>query len=283
VRLALKSALVFASLGSGLLQESPIPDRPLAAKPKASMPTSVGAFFSLCDLDGNGWISLREARSVLGMEKTEFLQVDLDRDGRLDPAEFQKRAEGLLAKLGVLPGPLPPRSLPREGEVELAPEETPRPLFSPEAGPSNQQTLELYDGNASGGLDESEIERCLRHLELPLSADSLLQEQDLDRSEALELGEISPFARLLTKHLFARRHFGRTSERASLHPASRSAPLVFRRLDLDGDSFVGREDLVRLLPEVELPIRTGALLAALDRDGDGRLSSLEFTWALQSP
>ncbi|MBI3820947.1 MAG: EF-hand domain-containing protein [Planctomycetes bacterium] len=45
-------------------------------------------FFKRADSDGNGWLSLRELRHVLQIDRREFTVYDRDADGRVDLGEF---------------------------------------------------------------------------------------------------------------------------------------------------------------------------------------------------
>jgi hypothetical protein len=55
---------------------------------------------------------------------------------------------------------------------------------------------------------------------------------------------------------------------------------TFWRLDVDGDGFIEDEDLTLLQSRLYSSISVAAVKSALDRDGDGRLSALEFAMAL---
>jgi hypothetical protein len=68
----------------------------------------------------------------------------------------------------------------------------------------------------------------------------------------------------------------------SLPPRIAGPVTHFYRLDVDGDGYVTGSDLSRLESPLQLGVRASAVLAALDRDGDGRLSEAEVLASLQS-
>ncbi len=272
---------------------------PPADRPSTQDEASISGLFAICDLDGTRWISFREAQAVLGLEKTEFRHHDLDADGRIDPDEFHKRAEALLERLGVLPGSPSDEaasphtvdpSVPAEAPLSEAPS-APGTRSSEgrlEQGLGNaslkngllpEQILDLYDQNESSGLERIEIERCLRHLALGLSADVLVRQLDHNQTQELELSELAPLSRLVARRLppaAADRRF----EASPPGPGSAATPLVFRRLDSDGDLWIEPEDLGKLLQPAHLDVQLSTVLAALDRDGDGKVDPGEFISSL---
>jgi Ca2+-binding EF-hand superfamily protein len=77
-----------------------------------------------------------------------------------------------------------------------------------------------------------------------------------------------------------------TLSRSLIEPTSPLPPRIpgpvthFRRLDVRDDGTIDVDDLRELLAPARLDVRSSTVLAALDRDGDGRLSEVEFDAAL---
>ncbi len=64
---------------------------------------------------------------------------------------------------------------------------------------------------------------------------------------------------------------------SSPEPAQIVGPVPsFRRVDLDNDGGITRDDLIELSRGAGIDVRANAVLAALDRDGDGAISEAEF-------
>jgi Ca2+-binding EF-hand superfamily protein len=262
--------------------------------------------FGLCDLDENGWISLREAEGTLAIDRSEYRRLDANEDGRLDAGEFASERRSLLARLGALPRPEParePREPPAAPGPAPEPSTTPGPVTDappPSAAPRSEfgamtikpgGFLRYYDADRSGGLSGAELEAALLETGLTLSAAQALEVLDRNDSGQLEGGELFPFAWLASKSRSAAPSEGESAsapvpdpvvaEVTPPEPEPRKAGgNHFARLDPDHDGFVGEADLRLLQRPARLDLRLGAVLSALDRDGDGRLSEAEFRAAM---
>ena len=74
------------------------------------------AYFNIADYNGDGWISYREGRESLSLDRDRFARIDTDSDGRIDAREFQELFEMTVRKVGEFP---PPKPDPEGGPVEL--------------------------------------------------------------------------------------------------------------------------------------------------------------------
>jgi len=269
--------------------------------------------FVLCDLDHNGWLSLREAELVLSFDRAEYRRADLDQDGRLVQKELASQKTLVFARLGAPPEPEPSPSPPAPeapapaapesataaptpaAEVPLAPRARAREALAlPGVFPRPSDLLQRYDQDASQALDAAEVERLLVDLGLDLSAPLLVAQMDPDKSGALAAVELLPLSLLASKHMpEALRPNARKAQaappvasappakEAPARPSALAAMTPFGRLDRDHDGFISEQDLRSMEGLARLDARVGVLLAALDGDGDRRLSRDEFERAMQ--
>jgi len=271
--------------------------------------------FTLCDLDRNGWLSLREAELVLSFDRGEYKRTDLDQDGRLVPKEFASQKTLVFARLGApseveTPARVPEPVAPAETPVpeEAAPEaKTPQPPRTrrreaptlPGVFPRPSDLLQRYDRDTSQALGLEEVGALLTDLGLELSAPLLLAQMDPDKSGELSPGELLPLSQLASKHLPESMRPGArkpkdppaadpAAEPASLpaqaaaaRPSTLAAMTPFGRLDRDHDGSISEQDLRSMEGLARLDARVGVLLAALDTDGDRRLSREEFERSMQ--
>lgn len=240
-------------------------------------------YFGICDHDGNGWISFREAEQSLDFDRSEFQLYDRNADGRIDRAEFGKRYQEAVDKVGAFP---PPRAA---ASADLPPVRT---------GP---QLEAAYDRDSSRALEPAELQRVLTDYGFdPQQDQTLVSEHDLDASGALAGNELDAFARALAARLTPGLQvageegarsiaelFGAVVPRPAEQRKPPEAPYVagpvpqFLRLDVDRDGFIDERDMNELLQLSSLRVRPRTLLAALDRDDDARISSSEFAAALE--
>ena len=253
------------------------------------------AHFRICDSDRNGWISWREAEFALLMDREEYWLYDKNADGKIDPAEFEARYAAVLAQVGGLP------VLREELQAKIREAEPPE-LTPIESKPDAKHYLApadlvlAYDADENDGLDLIEITQMFHALAVDLSPDVALSQMDRNNTGTLELGELGPLTRIMGERLlpgdeaprelddsevFSRLY---SSSRPRLQPegAAPLPPLIpgpvshFRRLDVDDDGFIDAVDLQLLISPSRIDVRPTAVLAALDRDGDGRLDESEF-------
>ncbi|MFT5285646.1 MAG: hypothetical protein ACI8TQ_001811 [Planctomycetota bacterium] len=253
-------------------------------------------YFTLCDHDSNTWISYREGTFSLSLDRLQFTYYDSDRDGRIQRSEFAERYKLVVDRRGGFPPPKPhltevpePFGLESSGEDGEA-----------GAGTDESQLLERFDTDASAGLELGEIPPLIKLFLLSdhIQADQLLGVIDQDLTSAIEMAEM-PF--LIEGLAYAQVKFigsampvqsllGIESAPAPVL-AERAAPLTiehsllpkshFERLDQNGDGYIGTEDLRTLQSPMHLSVRTNAVIAAMDTDGDGKISDAEFAAAFK--
>jgi len=261
--------------------------------------------FRLCDLDGGGWLSLREAEVTLSLDRADFRRMDMNQDGRLGPGEFSAQSAELLARLGArpaTPGPLKPAK--PEPLSEPRPDEPAEPVAAAQAAPvptepagtapavaspfgsmpvRPRDLLARYDADQSEGLDASEMEKVFLEAGLSLSPELVVAQMDPDDSGELESTELVAIAWMVSRRVpealrKAPEPAAPPGEAATPAAPERSAGLAthFGLLDAGADGYIDEADLRALQSPARLDLRLQALLSAMDQDGDGRLSASEF-------
>lgn len=240
----------------------------------------VERFFATCDHDRNGWISFREAQASLFVDRAAYAGFDTDRDGRVSDEEFETRYNHVVARTGSFRPP---------NELSL-------PSLMPRRSPA--QLRAAYDGDANGTISPPELRRLLDDYGYDLPTHVVLERVDHDGSGQIELSEIHVISRLLSAaHLTQAideiqteliqadsvlELFGTPEAPESLHNRTAAPPRIpgpvghFARLDMDRDGGVTLKELEDLQRPSSLPVRTAAILATLDKNGDGRLDRAEF-------
>ena len=265
-------------------QEEGTPYEPPPALDRTEWLALEEPFFKVCDYDGNDWISLREARSSLGIERAEYSVYDTDVDGRVRPGEFGERFRDLIDRTGGFRPPVPDGDGP-----------PPRPR-------SSEQLRSAYDQNLDAGLGLDELRVLLKdYRREELAVDVVLEKLDWNRSRAVDGDELIQLSRLISaSNLMSRMEVVQTEEAGSIRelfgapterqealdstarPPQLVGPIThFMRLDADGDGLIEPEDLRALQSPLQIKARAGAVLAALDADEDGALSQEELLAALR--
>jgi len=243
----------------------------------------IDEYFAICDHDENGWIAFREARESLELGRSAYASYDRDRDGRIDPAEFEERYLEIVDIAGGF-------ARPKEYEGK-------RPL--PSRNP--EQLRAAFDATGDGALELFEVDKLLEVYDRQdIPARIVLSKLDVDASRRLEISELERLSQLLSATYVASDEdlaseqaasveelFGGVIERppsefgGTLHPPQIVGPVSpFRRLDLDYDGAIEIEDLRHLQRPQTLSVRVAAIVAALDQDEDGSVDRAEFLAAM---
>jgi hypothetical protein len=241
-------------------------------------------YFEECDRNADGWIAYGEANAALGVDRGEFRVYDRDRDGRIDRQEFGNRYRETLERQGAFP---PPR--PREASAALPPKR------------SATQLRVAYDKNGDNAIDALETQACLNDYKIEAIAQvPMFKQLDSDSNARLVGPEIDALSTALAMILAPGLHsslppreksivelYGKVEERerpvgAPPEPPRIAGPIpMFLRLDIDRDGAITVADAARLQQFQPLALRASSVLAALDRNGDGRVDEPEFDLALQ--
>lgn len=243
----------------------------------------IDRFFAICDHDENGWIAYREAAVSLELDRPAYASYDVDRDGRIVPAEFERRYFEIVDIAG--------------GFAEPAPYEGPRLL--PSRNP--EQLRAAFDASGDGALELFELEKLLEaYGRQDIPASIVLSKLDVDATRRLEIAELGRLSQLLSATYVEAAEdlatelansveelFGGLVDRSVLTlGATYQPPLIigpvspFRRLDLDHDGAIEIDDLTALQRPQTLSVRVAAIVAALDANGDGVVDREEFLRAV---
>ena len=258
-------------------------DAPIPREIEPEVRAEIDAYFAKCDHDDNGWIAYREARESLELDRPSYASYDVDRDGRVDLAEFERRYFEIVDVAGGFAEPLD-----YEG-----------PRLLPTRNP--EQLRAAFDTTGDGALELFEVEKLLEIYDRQdIPALIVLSKLDTDGTRKLEVEELKRLSQLLSatyvessadlppdlagsiEELFGgvvarpQSEFGQT-----LHPPQIVGPVSpFRRLDLDYDGAIEISDLTDLQRPQTLAVRVEAIIAALDQDEDGQVDRGEFLAAI---
>ncbi|MBM3988314.1 MAG: hypothetical protein FJ294_10225 [Planctomycetes bacterium] len=242
------------------------------------------------DHDESGWLSYREMRDAIDVDRREFALYDRDHDGGVTSREFMLRYDELVERSGVFP--------------------LPRPRMEPtlDAPRTAEALRQAYDADTDGAFDLRELAEMVAEGnsdDPERDAAALLRAADADGDarlaglELLELAHVQSYARVtpvagradgevLAPKTFEEL-FGHVEERPASASNAELPPWIpgpvphFRRLDLDGNGVISAEDLRRLQGSASVGTRTGAVLAALDLNEDGVIDAREFAAAFATP
>lgn len=213
--------------------------------------------FRACDLDADDRLDVFEASGALdGLRDARdvdgFARLDTDRDGFVGWVEFDANFR---------------RSLQRQGAFRVR---TSRPLAGDPRGNSElQQFVRLYDADHDGALDPSEIEQLLRLGIVPQGLGARLKGLDQDGSGQLEPAELAPWFDQLP----------RPQRTPPERPGAGSLlPPPWNVCDADKNNTVDLDELALSLRRQDPTLQrwASALLAKLDRNGDGQLQPAEL-------
>lgn len=289
-RIAMRTMLATTALAAGAAYlaasaQDPLPGRgqgqgpaPEVRREYASEAEREQAYFEIIRHDASkDWISYREARASLGLDRSEFRVYDTDRDGRISREEFGTRYRAIVNLTGAF--------------------QTPRPSDGPHAVTRNpEQLLSAYDQDADRGIGIEELGTVLADYEREeLDAQVVLSKLDRSDDHRIDGEELNQLSRLLAAPILvgevvdpAERPtsvlelFGQVEPREVLvdavpQPDRVPGPIPhFDRLDYDRDGYISSDDLRKLQSPVQLKARSGPVLATLDLDGDEVVSREEF-------
>jgi calcium-binding protein CML len=130
------------------------------------------------------------------------------------------------------------------------------------------RTFRFFDLNGDGKIAVSELKNAFRSLSKQMSDTDII---DIVNSlDADEVGSITHAAFL---------QLMQTTTNHKLATKQSVEDEIFSIFDADRDGFVSKEDLkqaLKVLKEELLPAQVNMMFTELDKDGDGKLSRLEF-------
>jgi hypothetical protein len=92
-------------LGNAAAQDNKGPQKPTARLPQIYVRARVRAAFDAFDRDHNNWLSFREMRAALEMDRREYVVVDVDTDGMVTFDEFDRHMQRLIENGAVIRWP----------------------------------------------------------------------------------------------------------------------------------------------------------------------------------
>jgi len=169
------------------------------------------AYFRICDYDGNGWVSYREARQSLEISRARFGAYDQNRDGRVELEEFRAVYATTVARFGSFKPPLS-----KDGAPVAVAEDAGR---SATAGPRATSVLALFgqpeeranadeitplppripgpvplfrrlDLDDDGLITSADLQELQRPVQLPVRINTVLATLDLDGDGGISADEL---------------------------------------------------------------------------------------------
>lgn len=272
---------------------SPPPERPAPTTPRPESPSGPRTapstpedpaerplvYFRTCDYDGNGWISFSEAKASMNLDRTAFGVYDTDNDGRITQDEYVGRYQTIVSRGGAFAPPVDKvvaRKLPSRTSEDL---------------------LAAFDVNHDGALDQRDVQRALAEYGAQgVDGARVLATVDHDGSGLVEGPEMQALLDVLVppalsvsrrkvasvEELFDRTEARKITPDSTPEPDRILGPVnTFRRLDFDASGGISISDLDSLQRPLQIPIRTGAVVATLDSDGDGAISPEELAQSMR--
>jgi EF hand domain-containing protein len=145
------AALLIGIASAGAFGQGPGGNTPrgtAARIPQIYSPEKVHAAFQSFDRDGNGWLSFRELRAALGIDRREFLVFDANHDGAVAAVEFDAQVRKLMENGAVLRLPGRAASQPAPADTSASSRPTPSPAKS---GPFQFGDMKDFGDKKSGG------------------------------------------------------------------------------------------------------------------------------------
>lgn len=219
-----------------------------------------------CDADADDRLDVFEARAALAdfgdpTDPNWFRRLDTDRDGFLDWPEFDRFYRDTVRDGATLQLQLA-RALPPAREFALA-----------DTGPAPRRTIDLFDTNHDGLLAMDEVAGMLKELGVPPEAMRMAPMLDRDRDGRLSEDELAPAMRQLHIDLLAPVAGPPTGKKAGA-----ALPTPWPQVDADSNQAIDARELAAALRRIDPQLGRWAaiVLAAADRNGDGRLGANEL-------
>lgn len=171
-------------------------------------------YFGIADYNGDEWISYREGKASLGLDRDRFARVDRDRDGRVDWPEFQELFTITIRSVGDFPSPKPdpsggPVEIPEfdsdalDGDADFEPAESIVELFGT-AVPREEEDAAVrrpariagpiphfrrLDLDLDGEITEADLDALLRPMQVSTRLSAVIAIMDRDESGGVTRAE----------------------------------------------------------------------------------------------